>query len=428
MRALVLVWVLLGSANVCAQPLLDEDALVAAALRHAPELTAIAQRSQAVTSLGKQYVGLPDPSLRLTVTGIDPMFRMPPTAMLMAEQALPLGTAREAGGQVAQAQAQALAAEHPLAEAELAWQARTVFAAWRSVHVRRAILKHHVRMGDELVAAMTRQMATGGVSAARLARLQAEIERLRVEQESVAQLTANLAEQVQIWLGDTPLADPVLTLPDAPTRADRSVDQHPVLARLTAPQAAAHARVAAARAGSALTLMPGAGLMTGPDMPIGFLVTVGLRWPGFGSGQDRIDGQVNAALADGAALVAEKQSRTRRIAAAQAQAWATLQELKVRRDGLRHRVLPLAERAVHAGLPAVASGAGAAVELAEAEHRLVDLELQLLTLDDAWLAARARWFWLRDGDPEGQTMPSAGGVALPSASVPEPTPGGMPGM
>ena len=219
----------------------------------------------------------------------------------------------------------------------------------------------------------------------------AEIERLRVEQESVAQLTANLAEQVQIWLGDTPLADPVLTLPDAPTRADRSVDQHPVLARLTAQQAAAHAR-------------------------------------GCGSGQDRIDGQVNAALADGAALVAEKQSRTRRIAAAQAQAWATLQELKVRRDGLRHRVLPLAERAVHAGLPAVASGAGAAVELAEAEHRLVDLELQLLTLDDAWLAARARWFWLRDGDPEGQTMPSAGGVALPSASVPEPTPGGMPGM
>ncbi len=427
MLRLGLVLLLLLPAIGVAQPLLTEDAIVAAAVQRAPELQAIAQRATAQTALARQYVGLPDPSLRLTLTGIDPMFRQPPTAMVMAEQALPLGDARSAGSQVAEAQARAIGAEQPLAEAELAWQARTVFAAWRSVHARAAILKHHVKMGDDLITSMTRQMATGGVSAARLARLQAEVERLRVEQESVAHLTANLAEQVRLWLGDLPLADPVLTLPDAPTRTDRA-NEHPVLARLTAQQVAAQARASAARATSAMTLMPGAGLMTGPDMPIGILVTVGLRWPGFGSGQDRIDGVVAAALADGAALTAEKQARARRIAAAMAQQWASLQELQVRREGLRNRVLPLAERAVHAAMPAVASGTGAAVELAEAEHRLVDLELQLLTLDDAWLTARARWLWLRDGDPEGQAMPSAGAMALPSSAVPEPTPGGMPGM
>jgi len=271
-------------------------------------------------------------------------------------------------------------------------------------------------------------MATGGVSAARLARLQSDVERLRVEYDSAATLQANLAEQVQAWLGDVALADPVLTLPEAPTRVDRPADAHPVLARLSAQQLASQARVVAARASAAVTLMPGAGLMTGPDMPIGFLVTVGLRWPGFGSGQARIDGQVASAQADGEALAADKQARARRIAAAMAQTWASLQELQARRDGVRHRVLPLAERAVQAAMPAVASGAGAAVELAEGAHRLVDVELQLLALDDAWLAARARWLWLRDGDPEAQAMPASGAMALPSAAVPEPTPGGMPGM
>ncbi len=427
MRVPLLILLAILPVPALAAPLLEESAVVAAAVRQAPEVQAILQRSEGLTATAKQYVGLPDPGLRLTVTGLDPTLRQPPTAMLMAEQAVPLGNARAAGGQVAQAQARALLMEKPLAEAELAWQARTLFAAWRSVHARHAILTHHVKMGDELIAALTRQMATGGVSAARLARLQADVERLRVELDGVAQQQAGVAQQLQLWLGDTPLAAPVLTLPDAPTLAQGETE-HPVLARLTAQQLAAQARATAARAGSALTLMPGAGLMTGPDMPIGFLVTVGVRWPGFGAGQDRIDGQVDAAHAESAALAADKQARSRRIAAGLAQTWTAMRELHTRREGLRTRVLPLAERAVHAAMPAVASGTGAAVELAEAEHRLVDLELQLLALDDAWLAARARWLWLRDGDPEGQAMAPAGTMALPSAAVPEPSPGGMPGM
>ena len=216
-------------------------------------------------------------------------------------------------------------------------------------------------------------------------------------------------------------------MPDAPTRVDHAGVEHPVLARIAAQQAAAQARVTAAKASSALTLMPGVGLMNGPDMPIGFLLTVGLRWPGFGSGRDRVDGQVVAAQSDAAALSADKQARSRRIAVALAQSWTAMQELQARRVGLRDRVLPLAERAVHAAMPAVASGTGAAVELAESEHRLVDLELQLVALDDAWLAARARWLWLRDGDPDAAAMSSTA-ISLPNPAVPEPTPGGMPGM
>ena len=425
----VQVWILLVLLPTTAHALaLDEATLVAAVLRQAPEVAAIAQRTRAVKALGQQYVGLPDPSLRLTVTGIDPMFRQPPTAMVMAEQAFPLGDARAAGRQVADAQARAIAMEQPLAEAELAWQARTVFAAWRSAHARQKILHHHVKMGDELIAAMTRQMATGGVTAARLARLQTDVERLRVEQDALTHGIANLGKEVQLWLGDTPLSDPVLALPEAPTQLEQPDESHPVLARLTAQEVAAQARVTAANASSALTLMPGAGVMTGPDMPIGFLVTVGVRWPGFGKGRDRIAGQVESARADGEALVAEKRAKTRRIAVAMAQAWTAMEDVRLRRHGLHSRVLPLAERAVHAAMPAVASGTGAAVDLIEAEHRLVDLELQIVALDDAWLAARARWLWLRDGDPEGQAMAPGGGNALPSPTVPEPTPGGMPGM
>jgi outer membrane protein TolC len=426
MRSLLLLLLLLPT-TVQAQAL-TEDALVAAALRQAPEVQAIAQRTRAVMALGQQYVGLPDPSLRLTVTGIAPMFRMPPTAMLMAEQAFPLGDARAAGRQVADAQARAIAAEQPLAEAELAWQARTVFAAWRSAHARQKILQHHVKMGDELIAAMTRQMATGGVTAARLARLQTDVERLRVDRDVLTRAMANLGKEVQLWLGETPLADPVLALPEAPTQGQALDAGHPVLARLTAQEVAAQARVTAANASSALTLMPGLGVMTGPDMPIGFLVTVGLRWPGFGKGRDRIAGQVESARADGEALAAEKRSKTRRISAAMAQAWTTMEQVHMQRQGLHGRVLPLAERAVHAAMPAVASGTGTAIELIEAEHRLVELELQLVALDDAWMTARARWLWLRDGDPEGQAMSPSGAAALPNPTVPEPTPGGMPGM
>lgn len=424
MRACTLVWTLLLLPT--AAHAIDEETVVAAALRDRPERAAIQRRSQAIGALAAQYVGLPDPSLRLTLTGIDPMFRQPPTAMLMAEQPIPLGDARPAGAQVATAQAQAIAAELPLLDAELAWQARTLFAAWRSLIARQRVLTAHIRMGDLIVLGLTRQMATGGVSAARLARLQAEVERLRVENESVAAAIPNVSKQLQLWLPLTPSDGPELELPPAPTPLNAPADDHPALARLAAEEAVALARVVAARTGAAVTLMPGAGLMTGPDMPIGLLVTVGLRWPGFGAGQARIDAQVDAAGLSRTAIAAEGAARRRRLATALAGAWSTMREVAVRRDGLRSKVLPLYERAIQAGMPAVAAGMGSALELAEAEHRLVEIELQLVGLDDAWLAARARWLWLRDGDPDAAAMGEP--ATLPNAAVPEPTPGGMPGM
>jgi outer membrane protein TolC len=410
-----------------APPLLTEEAFVAAAVQDHPALAAVQARIRAVQSQAVRFSSLPPPGVRAIVSQIDPAGMMRPTVMLMAEQAIPLGNQRTAAAEAVQAAAAVQEVDSRTAMGLLKGAARLAFADWRGLHARRAVLGEDLKAIEHIVHILERQLAAGGLATVtRLARMHAEAEQVRVERDAVdaglplvrARLNALLARPVGSELAEPDLSIPALDLAEEP-----SGTQHPTLERLQREAAAGRARSRAEKAALSPTLMPGAGVMTMQDMPIGFMVTLGMTLPDFRPSVGRA--RIATGLAEAEAADLQALARSRDITAALAEAKARLVQLDVRRRGLRARVLPALRKVVDAAVPLLASGQGNAADIAESLRRLVTVDLQVVELDTQWLIARAGWLQAHEADPPGMAvMP----VQMPASTGGMGDIGGMAGM
>lgn len=418
-----------------AGPGLTEADVLAAVVTDHPGLAAVRTRQAAAGRAADRSAGLPAPGFRFTVTGIDPTFATLPTAMLMAEQPIPLGGQRGAQAAAARAGAAVLAVEMPLAEGELRATARLAFATWRDLHARLEALTAQIRAGDTTLQALGRLIGSPrGPTPARLVRIQSEIESLRVEHEAVAAALPDAALRLNLLLGrpaGTPVPLPDLALPAFDLAAAEAAStlaaqaDHPASRRLALQATAARTAARAEAAAGSAMLMPGAGVMTMPHVPVAFLVTVGVTLPRFGPGDGRIQAAVAQAAGEATALDQTAAATGRALAAALTEALGQVRQAQVRRSGWRDRVVPGLQRAFEATLPALATGGGTVGEVAEALRRLAEAELQRVDLDTQWLRARATWLALREtgGARASTPQPAAGTAATPMGDA-----GGMAGM
>lgn len=408
-----------------AGPRLTEAGVVAAVLQDHPALAAVRERLRAAELAATRFSGLPAPALRMTVTEIDPsMLTMQPTIMLVAELPIPLGGQREAAALAVKKGAAPLAIDAETSQADLEFGARTAFATYRGVEAKQLAIMANIRVAQEALQAMARVMAAGqSVGLNRITRLQVEIATLEVERE--AQLAARPGAQARLnaLMGQplsAPLAEPDLALPDEPLPDMVEVHDHPVLRRVRLQIEAARARSRAETAASRPTLMPGAGLMSMHDMPIGFMVTLGIGAPDWLAGK-RAQARAGEGLADAAALELTAAAKVRTLTVALVAARSQLQQIEARRRGLHERVLPALRKVVRADLPALISGSGSVIEVIESTRRLREVELQLVDLDTQWLQARAAWLQAlraETGAMEGgSAAPSPGGAGATMSSM-----------
>ncbi len=409
--SLLLLWP--GHAQALPDPLADagvtEDAVITAVLADHPAVAAVQARIRGANLIAKRFEGLPPLGFRATVSQIDPSGMMRPTVMLMAEQIVPLGGQRQAAADAVLAAAAVQQVDERNVQGLLRSSARIAFASYRGLHARRTVLMRDVAGAEQTLRALVGIWGAGrGVSVGRLVRLQAEIETLHVEIETVDAGLPLARHRLNALLGratDAELGAPSLDLPEDETRVEGLAANHPALERLDRLAAAARARSRSEAAANALTLMPGAGVMTMEGMTVGFLLTVGVVAPGLQPGRSRA--RVAEGMAEAEALGLSKRARERDLAAALDEASGRLQQIEVRRKGLRDKVLPALRKAVQAAIPSLVAGTGTVAEIAEGMHRLHEVDLQFVDLDTQWLLARAALLQLRESDSGSSSAPMA---------------------
>ncbi|MBM4343214.1 MAG: TolC family protein [Deltaproteobacteria bacterium] len=405
-------WIFAALAWLCpalaAAQTLNEAQAVAKALHRAPEVAA-AEHARAIARRGALVaVGQPQPMVRVTVSqiGIPPM--EPPAAWVMVDQPLVLGTQLRDQRDAALAAADVGAQDARVAAGETAFAVRQAFARWRGLHRQLDLLQHHHGMAQGIEKTLVAALSAGkDVSASRLAQAQADIAQLEAQRLAVAAALPGALAELEAWMGEPVRDKPAADLPEAPSPV--SLDDHPAVARLAAQGVAAARLAQAERSADAWTVTPSAGLMTMPGMPVGLMLSVGVR-PGAWTEAEkqRLQGRAATALDSRQTQQSLAQAVRRRLKARLAAADGALLQLGVQVQALRDRVLPAQRRAVTAAMPALAAGSRSVADVLEAQHRLVALDLQIADLETQWLTQRAARIRLETADSDG--MPSMGGA------------------
>lgn len=409
---------LLLAGQTQAAPLTEQQA-VEQALARAPLLHGVQARVKAAESGVASAGGLPPPMLRMTVSELtySEHHQKQPTAWLMVEQPLPLGGQVEAPRALARAQVAQAQADAPGQAGEVAYAARLAFGAWRAAAHKLEILRHHVGIAEAIEGVLVRSMSGGRpVSTLRLAQAQADAEGLRAEVAAVQAALPGLKQQLALWMGMSAdeLAEPALALPEAPTQA-LDWAQHPALHKVEVARRSLKLRAQAEALAAGWTVTPGVGLMTMDQMPWGLMLSLALR-PGDWPDRQRSDAKAASTRGEADALMPMQRDRLQRLQGAVVQADSELRQLELRRTSLTQRVIPALRRAVQAALPGLASGAVSVADVVEAEHRLLNFDLQLADLEAQWLQARARRIRLETSDGEGPAV-SGGGAAMASGTM-----------
>lgn len=383
---------------------LTEDVAVDKALQHSHLLRAQADSLRLARQSGDLGDAWPQPMARLTVSQIGLPMRDRPSAWLMVDQPIALGHRRAAQAELGRAVAEGAASDGQTLAGDVAYATRMAFARWRGLLRADALLARHVAMAEAVGKSLVAALSAGkDVPASRLAQSEADIAALRAQQEAVQAALPDAALALRQFTG-ADFSHAASELPAAPTPID--VARHPAVAKLAARARQAVAQAQVARTSDEWTVVPSAGLMTMPDMPVGLMLSVGLR-PGAvtSAEQQRLQARADLSLAAARLQQAYADAFQQRLAARCAAADSELRQTWVRLRALQEKVLPAQRRAVDAALPGIASGSRSVSDVLEARHRLANVELQIADLETQWLVQRAARIRLQTADDDMPAMP-----------------------
>ncbi len=422
-------WVALAEADatepeaaLAAHPVTTEQAVLQAVWLNHPSSQALELRVKAAQTAAMRNAGLPEPRLDASAMEIDLPPSKQPRISLTISQPFPLGHQDQAMVHAGRVAAQAIAAQHPNLQAETEFSARMAFIAWREVAARKQVLAHHAHMGDQLLELAQRSVANGRAGQqSRLWRMQANVAELNANLEALQTLEPALQASVQALMGQatqTELPAPDLRLPEGPLEVNPAnlLTDHPTLARRNLQAEAAKAQAKAESAANAGVLMPGVGVMSMADMPFGLVLMVGATLPGWGASKERAAARAGMGVHQALALEAETQAWSRGWLAQMHEVSGRLRSLTARRDRLANTVMPLLRKAAQADTPGLVTGNTTVFDIYEALHQQVQLELNLVDLDTAWLQARAQYLRLERGDGSG-AMATGTSLSLPASSA-----------
>jgi outer membrane protein TolC len=312
--------------------------------------------------------------------------------MAGVSQAFPPAGALEGRARAAVERAEEALAE--VSDAERAIRARALEACveWSASHLEIARYREAEAIAERMREAVSARVPSAAASLSELARVDAElarVRRMRVESEVRA---SRAAAWLRAWLGSDVPATPPSIDPPPPVdgleaQVSRALERRGTLraARARARAAASMADAAQAEA-SVPTFMVEATYMQMPSARPGVGAAIGMTlpwlWSGEGAARDAARAEEDAALEEVAALELE-------VRAEIGEAAASVESLRRALDELRERERPAAERALEAVTAGLSTGAVDVTAWLDAARALRELEV-----DEAGLLRELAMAWI----------------------------------